>query len=95
MGEPQTWTATECAAHAGISETTWRAYVARRHPRGDPPPQPLTGYDEQRRRRWDAAAVRAWQARRIGAGARTDLRAARSRLPASAPGDNSTVTPQS
>lgn len=73
MAEPQTWTATECAAHAGISEASWRAYVSRRHPRADPAPRPLEGFDEQRRRRWDAGEVRAWQARRAGAGARTDL----------------------
>ena len=62
-----TWTADECAAAWGIKPSTWRAYVAGGHA-----PQPLPGYDDQRRRRWNAEQVRNWQ--RPGRGARTDLR---------------------
>jgi predicted DNA-binding transcriptional regulator AlpA len=51
----------------GISESTWRAYVSDGFA-----PQPLPGYDERRRQRWDADEVRAWHANRPRA--RTDLK---------------------
>lgn len=61
-----TWTADECAAAWGVKPSTWRSYVATGRA-----PNPLPGYDDQRRRRWDAAHVRDWQ--RPGRGHRTDL----------------------
>jgi hypothetical protein len=65
----ETWTADQCAAEwGGISPSTWRAYVSQGRA-----PQPLPGYDEQRRRRWDPAVVRAAKERRPGQGRRTDL----------------------
>lgn len=63
----ETWTADQCAAEwGGISPSTWRAYVAQGRA-----PEPLPGYDEQRRRRWDPEQVRSWP--RPGRGHRTDL----------------------
>lgn len=62
-----TWTTDQCAAAWGVKPSTWRAYVA-----AGRAPQPLPGYDDNRRRRWDAEQVRGW--RRPGQGARTDLR---------------------
>lgn len=62
-----TWTADECARAWGIKPATWRAYVATGRA-----PQPLPGYDDHRRRLWDAERVRSWG--RPGQGARTDLR---------------------
>jgi hypothetical protein len=67
MAAPETWTADECAAAWGIKVGTWRDYVARGYA-----PQPLPGYDEQRRRRWDPEKVRDRPAKRQGA--RNDLR---------------------
>lgn len=61
-----TWTADQCATAWGVEPSTWRAYVATGRA-----PKPLPGYDEQRRRRWDADAVRNFQ--RPGRGRRTDL----------------------
>lgn len=61
-----TWTAGECAGHWGVAESTWRDAVA-----DGRAPAPLSGFDEQRRRRWDADVVRAYV--RPGRGARTDL----------------------
>jgi hypothetical protein len=63
-----TWTAQECAEHWGVEMSTWRDYVSR-----DYAPQPLPGFDDQRRRRWDPAAVRKAFDERPGRGARTDI----------------------
>lgn len=60
------WNADQCAYVWGITPSTWRAYVGTGRA-----PQPLPGYDTDRRRQWDADAVMAWQ--RPGQGARTDL----------------------
>ncbi|MHA6795653.1 hypothetical protein ACVGVM_19360 [Pseudonocardia bannensis] len=57
----ETWTSHECAEAWGVKTPTWLGYVARGQA-----PQPLPGYDEKRRRRWDAEAVRAFP--RPGAG---------------------------
>lgn len=59
----QGWTAAECAEHCGIRPSTWRDYVA-----DGRAPAPMPGYDEDRRRRWDAQEVRTWQASRRGQG---------------------------
>jgi hypothetical protein len=52
----ETWTADQCAAAWGVKVGTWRDYVARGYA-----PKPLPGFDEQRRRRWDAETVRTYQ----------------------------------
>jgi hypothetical protein len=62
-----TWNADECAAAWGVKPSTWRAYVANGRA-----PQPLPGYDDNRRRRWNPDHVRGWQ--RPGRGARTNLK---------------------
>jgi hypothetical protein len=63
------WTADQCAAHAGITTSTWRDYVADHRA-----PAPLPGYDPHTgRKTWDATAVRSWHSQRPGQGARTDL----------------------
>ena len=63
------WTADQCAAHAGITTSTWRDYVADHRA-----PAPLPGYDpDTGRKTWDPATVRAWYTGRPGQGARTDL----------------------
>ena len=63
------WTAEQCAAHAGITTSTWRDYVA-----DGRAPAPLPGYDpDTGRKTWDPATVRTWQAHRPGQGTRTDL----------------------
>ena len=60
-GDPaETWTSQECAQAWGVKTATWLGYVSR----GQAPP-PLPGSDGGRRR-WDAAAVRAFP--RPGAG---------------------------
>jgi hypothetical protein len=69
MGQQQRWTAEQCAAHAGISTSTWRDYVA-----DGRAPAALPGYDpDTGRKTWDSATVRTWQAHRPGQGTRTDL----------------------
>jgi len=69
MSSQERWTADECAAHAGITTSTWRDYVADHRA-----PAPLPGYDPHTgRRTWDPATVRTWHTRRPGQGARTDL----------------------
>ena len=60
-----TWTAAQCARNWKIEESTWRGYVT-----SGRAPAPLPGWDEQRRRRWDEDAVRAWV--RPGQGFRAD-----------------------
>jgi hypothetical protein len=62
----ETWTADQCATAWGVKTPTWLGYVSRGQA-----PGPLPGYDEQRRRRWDADTVRAYE--RPGRGRRTDL----------------------
>ncbi len=59
----ETWTVDQCADAWDISPVTWRSYVSR-----GIAPAPLPGYDEQRRRRWDADAVQAAHAARRGRG---------------------------
>jgi len=61
----------EAAALAGVAESTWRAYVARRQPKGNPAPLPVEHVG--RTPRWDRAEVQAWVNTRPGRGARTDL----------------------
>jgi hypothetical protein len=70
MGQQQQrWTAEQCAAHAGITTSTWRDYVA-----DDRAPTALPGYDpDTGRKTWDPTTVRTWQAHRPGQGTRTDL----------------------
>lgn len=63
----ETWTVQQCAAAWEVQPATWRGYVAHGYA-----PAPLPGYDEQRRRLWDAETVRSYP--RHGQGARTDLR---------------------
>ena len=65
--ERETWTAQQCADFWKIKYGTWTKYVSKGHA-----PKSLEGFDEQRRRRWDAETVRNYP--RPGAGARTDLR---------------------
>jgi len=63
------WTAEQCAAHAGITTSTWRDYVADHRA-----PAPLPGYDPHTSRKtWDPATVRTWHTAHPGQGARTDL----------------------
>jgi hypothetical protein len=63
------WTADQCAAHAGITTSTWRDYVADHRA-----PAPLPGYDPHTgRKTWDPDTVRSWHTHRPGQGARTDL----------------------
>jgi hypothetical protein len=65
----ESWTADQCAAHAGITTSTWRDYVADHRA-----PTPLPGYDPHTgRKTWDPTTVRTWHSRRPGQGARTDL----------------------
>lgn len=74
QGPGTVWlTAAQAAGRAGVAEDTWRSYVSRRAPRGNPAPlhgrrNPETGVQE-----WAAAEVDEWIARRPGRGARTDL----------------------
>lgn len=70
MSPDETWTADRCAAEWGVSESSWRSYVATGRA-----PAPLPGYDEQRRRRWNPSTVREYP--RPGQGQRTDLTARR------------------
>jgi hypothetical protein len=68
MGQER-WTADQCAAHAEITTSTWRDYVADHRA-----PAPLPGYDPTTgRKTWDPATVRTWHTQRPGQGARTDL----------------------
>lgn len=74
MTAPVWLTAPAAAARAGISESAWRSYASRRHPRANPVPacdrrNPDTGVQE-----WLPATVDAWMSRRAGRGSRTDLR---------------------
>src|SRR5437763_15614244 len=65
----ESWPADQCAAHAGITISTWRDYVADYRA-----PAPLPGYDPHTgRKTWDPATVRSWHSARPGQGARTDL----------------------
>lgn len=66
MTSPETWTVQQCADEWGVRPSTWRDYVAKGYA-----PKPLPGYDEQRRRIWNAEEVRSWP--RKGQGARSDL----------------------
>ncbi|MGH3779853.1 MAG: hypothetical protein ACRDR6_27850 [Pseudonocardiaceae bacterium] len=68
--QKETWTVTQCAAAWKVKEVTWRYYVAT-----DRAPQPLPGFDKQRRRRWSPEAVLDYP--RPGQGQRTDLTARR------------------
>ncbi|WP_214370763.1 hypothetical protein [Pseudonocardia sp. H11422] len=57
----ETWTSHECAEAWGVKTPTWLGYVARGQA-----PQPLPGYDEKHRRRWDAEAVRTFPRPGVG-----------------------------
>jgi hypothetical protein len=75
MADDPLLTADAAAARAGIALMTWRAYISRGHPRGNPAPRhdqydPTTG--EQL---WRTSTVDAWIARRPGPGTRTDRQA--------------------
>ena len=69
MAERETWTVEQCAAAWGIKPATWRDAVS-----DGRAPQPLDGFDNDRKRRWDAEAVRNFP--RPGQGRRNDLSAA-------------------
>jgi predicted DNA-binding transcriptional regulator AlpA len=67
----ETWTSAECAEFWGVKTPTWLGYVSRGQA-----PAPLPGGDG-RRRRWDAAEVRAFPRpgpghSRAGAGAEAE-----------------------
>ncbi|WP_028935848.1 sigma-70 family RNA polymerase sigma factor [Pseudonocardia spinosispora] len=61
MGGDETWTSDECARAWGVKTPTWLGYVARGQA-----PEPLPGFDEQRRRRWDAETVRTFPRPGVG-----------------------------
>lgn len=61
MRGEQTWTSEECAKAWGVKTPTWLGYVARGQA-----PDPLPGFDDQRRRRWDADAVRTFPRPGVG-----------------------------
>lgn len=65
-------TAAQAAARASISEKTWRSYLSRQHPRGNPVPERDGRDPETGEMIWKASTVDAWIARRTGPGARTD-----------------------
>lgn len=67
MTSDDLWTVDQCADQWQIKPGTWRYYVAT-----DRAPQPVPGYDAQRRRRWRKNDVLTYP--RPGQGARTDLR---------------------
>lgn len=68
------WLTGEQAAElVGISWSTWRAYVDRGHPVGNPIPKRGAGVrvnQETRRREWRQSTVEAWHAARMGHGGR-------------------------
>jgi len=59
------------AAYAGVSESTWSAYVARDQA---PKPDRREIHGGYARPVWDRTTLDAWKAARPGPGARTDLR---------------------
>ena len=61
MGGEQTWTSDECAQEWGVKTPTWLGYVARGQA-----PEPLPGFDQRRRRRWDVETVRAFPRPGVG-----------------------------
>lgn len=61
MGGDKTWTSDDCARAWGVKTPTWLGYVARGQA-----PEPLPGFDEQRRRRWDAETVRTFARPGVG-----------------------------
>lgn len=72
MATEETWTSAECARAWGIKTPTWLGYVSR-----GLAPEPLPGFDDRNRRRWDAEAVRRYPRpgvghSRAGAGAEAD-----------------------
>jgi hypothetical protein len=67
-------TTTDIAELLGVSPATWRGYVSRGHPRGNPAPKP-DGEIDGRTPYWLQSTITAWMARRTGQGARTDLAA--------------------
>ena len=69
VAERETWTVEQCAEAWRVKPSTWRYYVHR-----GLAPQPLPGYDDDRKRRWDPGAVMTFP--RPGQGRRTDLQAA-------------------
>ena len=54
------WTTADCAAHCGITESSWRSYVRRRMP-----PERV-GHINARTPLWFADEVKAWHAARPG-----------------------------
>lgn len=69
MTQDEKWTVRQCAEHHGIEPATWRSYVSRRTRTGAPA---AAGRFDGRTPYWWASEVRAW--RRLGQGARTDLK---------------------
>lgn len=65
-------TADQAAHHAGMSVKTWRSYLSRGWPRGNPVPQRDGRDPETGHMIWRTSTVDAWLARRPGPGARTD-----------------------
>jgi len=63
--DPELWTVRDCAQHLGISESTWRGYVARSDA-GAPSPVERIGATPL----WDSQAVTAWNESRPGRGGR-------------------------
>lgn len=66
-------TAAEAASRAGMAEKTWRSYLSRGWPRGNPVPQHDKRDPETGVKTWLTSTVDAWITRRTGPGARTDL----------------------
>lgn len=66
-------TGEECAELAGISWSTWRAYVDRGHPVGNPIPKRgphVRVNPDTRRREWKRSWLQTWLKRRPGHGGR-------------------------
>jgi hypothetical protein len=65
--------ATDVASKIGVTTSTWRAYVARQHPRGNPAPKPDGREELSNAPFWYVSTIESWMARRTGPGKRTDL----------------------
>jgi hypothetical protein len=75
MQNDQRLSVAAAAVRAGVKPATWRAYVARAHPRGNPAPPPDGREEVSGTPYWYAGTIDLWKDRRPGRGARTDLRA--------------------
>ena len=71
--DEELWTTARAAEHCGVSASTYRDYIRTLGAPGAISRQPGRAGQNLH----SAAAVREWQAARVGQGARTDLRTAR------------------